>query len=152
MKSWKEGHLPVSSGLFFSPMDGFLNPLVFWLILGADRSQWVGRAAAGLVHKASGGTYCLLGSQIFTEGERGISAPWFHWRSWPHPQKRVLIISFPSWWLPASLHFPLPSFVHCQQRLLGCRYFEMELHRRVRAACEFPLGKLAPYSTRWRQC
>lgn len=87
------------------------------------------------------------------EGRQG-SCPWSHWRSWLHLQKLVLIIFFPfmvapSCCLPSSRAW-FQSLPAASARLLarwsGVRQTE------VRAACEFPLWRLAPSSTDWKQC
>lgn len=101
----------------------------------------------------SGGTRYLICSQVFTRrkgrqlslvslGELASSA-----ETCPNN------ILPPSWWHPAIVfHLPLLSFCHQQQLLLGCWHSEVELQTEVRAAFEFPLCRLAPSSTHWKQC
>jgi len=100
-----------------------------WLSPQTDQSQRMGSAAAGLAHEASGGA-CYLNLQPDfhqKEGEAALLAFTPEELASSTETSADNILSLLSGSQAIILHFPFPSFSHCQQLLLGC--FEMELDR-----------------------
>lgn len=128
------------------------KPLMFWLGPQMDHSQRMDSAAAGLAYRTSGGAHYLICSQVFTRRKaRQLSL--VSLGSWPHLQKLVLITFFPllGGSQPLSSTFPCFVFVTSSSFCSAAGTLKWNLTE-VRAAFEFPLCRLAPSSTHWKQC